>query len=428
MQHGKLYERSGKFYVRYRATEIVDGVQNRVQKSHLLASKDDQFYSLKSRALKDVCATFMDGINSQERNLRLENVTPEAHPAIYVSKQVLKDKTKGLPPRDLTISDFWTEKYYPFIKKNKKKSTQSEYKHIWNRFLKDHFGDTLLRSYSTSDGTTFITEQCEKGYAGWSLANVRTVASAIFAHAIATDAAGKGVIKRNPWRGVKNLGRVKRHANTKHYTLENINQMIQAFDHCTVLHQQTRKKGCVSTPHAAPEHAHTDACVLLALCFYLGLRPHEAVALEWTDYVDGKMRINKGYVRGVLDTNKTDDDTWLPVIEQLAALLKRHRKEQGAPKTGYILANQSKRNPLNIGNFYRRVVRPCLEEHGLEWSGMYAGRRGAGTMLVDLTGGLVAAQELLRHKSMTTTADFYKKLTQNSLTEGMKLLEQAASK
>jgi hypothetical protein len=48
-------------------------------------------------------------------------------------------------------------------------------------------------------------------------------------------------------------------------------------------------------------------------------------------------------------------------------------------------------------------------------------------MLVDLTNGLVAAQELLRHKNMNTTAKFYKKQTQNALASGMKLLQAAAS-
>jgi len=56
-----------------------------------------------------------------------------------------------------------------------------------------------------------------------------------------------------------------------------------------------------------------------------------------------------------------------------------------------------------------------------------AHRRGAGTILVDLTGNLVAAQELLRHKSLTTTAMHCKKRTENALPTGMKLLEAAST-
>lgn len=58
---------------------------------------------------------------------------------------------------------------------------------------------------------------------------------------------------------------------------------------------------------------------------------------------------------------------------------------------------------------------------------LYAGRGGAGTVLVDLTGSLVAAQELLRHKSLTTTAMHYKMQTENAPPNGMKLLQAAAN-
>jgi len=39
-----------------------------------------------------------------------------------------------------------------------------------------------------------------------------------------------------------------------------------------------------------------------------------------------------------------------------------------------------------------------------------------------------AAQELLRHKSLTTTAMHYKMQTENALPNGMRLLEAASSK
>jgi integrase len=69
-----------------------------------------------------------------------------------------------------------------------------------------------------------------------------------------------------------------------------------------------------------------------------------------------------------------------------------------------------------------------LAKKKLPWKGLYAGRRGAGTILVDLTGSLVAAQELLRHKSLTTTAMRYKMQTENALPNGMKLLQAASGK
>ena len=47
----------------------------------------------------------------------------------------------------------------------------------------------------------------------------------------------------------------------------------------------------------------------------------------------------------------------------------------------------------------------------VKWKGLYAGRRSAATNVIEQTGGdFAVAQQLLRHKSATTTLTFYKKL------------------
>ena len=66
---------------------------------------------------------------------------------------------------------------------------------------------------------------------------------------------------------------------------------------------------------------------------------------------------------------------------------------------------------------------------GLEWKSLYAGRRGAGTARIGLTNGnYAAAQELLRHKHMSTTLNFYKKQTESALEAGMQALQDAANR
>jgi integrase len=61
----------------------------------------------------------------------------------------------------------------------------------------------------------------------------------------------------------------------------------------------------------------------------------------------------------------------------------------------------------------------------VRWKGFHAGRRGACTAVVEATGGNYAvAQALLRHRSMTTTLNVYKKqITPQALSDGMKLYE-----
>jgi integrase len=67
---------------------------------------------------------------------------------------------------------------------------------------------------------------------------------------------------------------------------------------------------------------------------------------------------------------------------------------------------------------------------GVAWKGLYSGRRGACTAVIEATGGNYAvAQALLRHKSMTTTLNVYKKaITPEAFRSGMKLLQASIDK
>ena len=57
----------------------------------------------------------------------------------------------------------------------------------------------------------------------------------------------------------------------------------------------------------------------------------------------------------------------------------------------------------------------------IEWKGLYSGRRGACTAVIDATGeNYAVAQALLRHKSMTTALNVYKKaITPTAFRSGM---------
>jgi len=102
------------------------------------------------------------------------------------------------------------------------------------------------------------------------------------------------------------------------------------------------------------------------------------------------------------------------------------RQKCGNPADGWLFINE-RGNPQDLKDTVRRVIKPTLEAKELEWKGLYAGRRGAATAIIGLTGGnYAAAQELLRHRNMSTTLQFYKKQTQNALTDGLKALEAAA--
>jgi hypothetical protein len=79
----------------------------------------------------------------------------------------------------------------------------------------------------------------------------------------------------------------------------------------------------------------------------------------------------------------------------------------------------------------RRCV-PCNaipKKSKVTWKGLYAGRRGACTAVIEATNGNYAVgQALLRHKSMKTTLDVYKKqITPDAFKTGMELFQAAAN-
>src|SRR5438874_525652 len=90
------------------------------------------------------------------------------------------------------------------------------------------------------------------------------------------------------------------------------------------------------------------------------------------------------------------------------ALIEQYRAEKMpkrfSTRRGYesFPSNRGSR-PLNISQFAQRTIAPLLKLKDIAWHGLYAGRRGAATLLLQLTGNAVASQYLLRHRNIATT-------------------------
>ena len=84
----------------------------------------------------------------------------------------------------------------------------------------------------------------------------------------------------------------------------------------------------------------------------------------------------------------------------------------GERKAGWVFPHpdpKKKERPPGFNEVTRRKrIKPNVEP----WHGLYGGRRGAATKLVDLTGGLVGAAEVMRHSGGTAVLErHYKKRT-----------------
>ena len=374
-QSGHIYEASGAFFLRYYVSAIVDGKATRVQRSYRLCGKDDKYHSRTCKAVKQKAAEHMDTVNAN-----------------------------AAPVNDQTIAAFWEKTYLPFAEENLRASTVHGYKQIWGQHLSVHFGTTALKDYKTHMGSLFLTSLAKKlGRA--TIQHIRSLASGIFAHAV-----NVGVIESNPWHDVKVLGKTKEPGETAHYTLEEAEDIISALVE------------------------HVDCQFIVALAFFLGLRPGEIQGLRWED-VDSVaddqglrwIHIRRAVARNVIgETKTTSSVASLPLIAPVLIPLNLWRAKRGNPVEGWLFPN-AKGKPVDLRSVIGRTIVPTLAAKKIEWKTLYAGRRGAATILTQLTGDALAAKELLRHKNIAVTTDKYVKAIPEALLKGIKLLEAAAT-
>ena len=105
-----------------------------------------------------------------------------------------------------------------------------------------------LREYRTHIGAQLLTRLAGKPsqLGRQSLNNIRSLASAIFTHAVNT-----GVVESSPWHDAKVLGKVKQPVGTVHHTLTHTIQMIAAL------------------------RGYPQEQAIIALACFLGMRPGE---------------------------------------------------------------------------------------------------------------------------------------------------------
>ncbi|HEY6352373.1 MAG TPA: hypothetical protein VI636_23490 [Candidatus Angelobacter sp.] len=400
IQRGRIYERSGAFYVQYRVTEIINGEPKRVQRSERLCDKSDKYYSKNAKSVKLVCSDFMQKINHQQANGR------------------------GVQ-QDMGVADFWEKRFLPYCEEiiqvgelaghtRKKASTVRGYKQIWRQHLKNHFGNMTLQEYEPRLGNQFLRSLTSTQNKN-TLKHIKALATAIFSYAVEEE-----VLSVNPWHEIRIPKDAVPPKPTAHYTLAEAQGLISALQN------------------------HVNCQLMLALSCFLGFRPGEIAALRWEDFdLDtGRVHIRRSVVRGVVSTPKTPESiAEIPLIAPVLIPLGLHYDKQSKPTEGYLFESRNG-TPVDLHNIVSRIIIPHVmgnrrcascdctpKPSDVTWKGLYSGRRGACTITIEATkGNYAVAQALLRHKSMKTTLDVYKKqITPEAFSEGMKLLEAKAA-
>ena len=387
-QTGYIYEAFNSFHVRYYVTENRDGKQVRVQKSHKLCRKEGKYKSTTCKPVKNLCTDFLkDKVNAPGRII-----------------------TDG----DVKIVDFWANRYLPYCeevlaltgKPRLKPSTLRGYKQIWNQRLRDHFADLTLQSYEPDVGTQFL-DSLTGSQNLTTLKHLKALGSAIFKRAVKDKK-----IKMNPWKNVEMPEDALEPEDTKHYTMEEAEDMINALVD------------------------HVDCQLVLALACFLGLGPAEISGLQWGDIDNESIHIRRNKVRGDVGTTKNKTRTAsVPLIDHVRVPLELWRAKTQVSDGGWVIPD--------LHNLTERVIKPHVigkkecdrcektpKASGVKWAGLYAGRRGACTAVIEANGGNAGvAQRLLRHKTMDTTLRVYNKgISPQGFGDGMKQFQKSLGK
>jgi integrase len=367
-QTGNVFLRSRKWYVRFYNS---DG--KRIMR--FVCLKDQEHKTKTCAAVKELVDSIMHGVNTNN----------------------------GVPVQeaDKTIGEFWDKTYLPWAEQNLRWSTVDGYKKTWALYLKDALSHHKLREYKTPQGSRLLSDLTEKKKLGTAtLSHARSLASGIFSHAL-----NLGLIESNPWHDVVNLARVKKSKPTKHYTLEEAEATMNALV------------------------SRVDAQAIFALAFFLGLRPSEIAGLQWGD-VDldgGLIHIRRAAVKGNVGETKTPESVAsLPMIAPVKIPIEALKQKRKKPQADEWCFPNRNHGPLNVESFCRNTILPLLNKAKIEWKGLYSARRGCATHLTALTGNVLAARWLLRHKSMAVTLAKYDKANEMVGVAGLKLVEAKA--
>jgi integrase len=355
---GSLWLRGDRFYLRYRVAGK--------QKAVFLVKRDDEHHSKTCSAVRKLVKDRMAELG----------VTPTSE--------------------GLKVADFWKNTYQPHVKQNWAPSTLHSYEDLYERFIEPRFGKSVLGEVRTHQLTEFLTGLATRLNTN-SIKHLRSLLSGIFSHACST-----GKIPVNPVRDCKVLTKPRPPQETKAYSLEHLEQIMNAL------------------------HDNPKAHLVVLLCSLQGLRPSEVNGLKWED-VDWKtlqLHLTRSWVLGQESQMKTTSSAAsLPMISPVTELMVKHWIDCGKPSEGWVFPSRSVGKPFSIKVFVKKQIIPACKKADVPWFGLYAGRRGAASILTQLTGNPIASSLLLRHKDITVTMRNYIKADQSQLISGMKLLE-----
>ena len=309
---------------------------------------------------------------------------------------------------------------YMNTKYNLRETTRSNYMYMFNKFVRDEFGDKLLSEVKYTDVKMFYYHLLnDKNIAINTLDTIQTILHPIFTMAVRDD-----IIRKNPTDGV--MAEIKKNSGKN-----------KGIRHALTLEQQ---KAFIDEVKYSPEYSHWYP--LFVTLLGTGMRIGECIGIRWKD-VDFKNR--KGTACFGVSLPKTEAGVRnIPLIDPVYEALQNEYDRQKRDgfctveldgMTGFIFSNKlgSLHNPHCINSALRRVTeshnaREIVEakrEHRepviIPKFSAHHLRHTFCSRLCEAELNVKIIQQIMGHKNVETTLDIYTEVSferqQNALDE-----------
>lgn len=356
-----------------------------------------------------------------------------------MEKAILKDQLDGISCNNkLTLNERWDA--YIADKPELKQSTRTNYKYMYDHYIRDDLGTMPIKSITYSDCKRFLNKLLhQKGFKARSVEIINTLLHPVFRIAVRDN-----LIRTNPTDGI--IAELKRS-----------NDWIVEKRHALTEEQQ---KAFVAYVRNSKVYAHWDP--LITCLLGTGCRIGEMLGLRWQDvfWNDGVISVNHsliyrlqddGTVKFRVTTTKTkNSNRQIPMFESVRKALKEEYQRQTSKKfckdtidgfSGFIWMNREGHvlSPHCLNRALARITRDYNKEEEeradkehrkpnlLPHFSAHHLRHTFCTRLCEIETDLKLIQEIMGHADITTTMDVYNESTLDRKKERFTQLEKMSN-
>lgn len=353
---GSIFSSDGSWYLRVRS--FID----------IKANSGSPLPGNERRQQAVVIGKVDDSLWASKKSREVRDAADEMRAKIVKWEQCFKQGEEPAPNGDIKITTFVEDIFLPWMRKHKSASTAKSYTTYYQTYLKAHFRNQTLKSYETPVANRFLETMCVK-YSKNTVMRIRALGSSIYSYAKTW-----GYVPSNPWTDVKQTIAAQPAKETVAYEPMDVERIYAALNKFT----------------GREVYNAQQAAMLLSICFFCGLRPSEAAGLKWScvDFDRNRLHIKAAFVAGKFKnstktkTDKKSGERFVSMdIGPMRSRMNFWKKEAGdVAGDSYVFTNPSGA-AINVNMMSARLLAKACEKAGLDWRGLYAARRGFGTLL-----------------------------------------------